>query len=161
MSKITDDFDSILDAAETQARDDVELDVFLGDKLVTFAFIQLPGADYAELIAKNPPRTYERPGADGKPEQIIARVDKSIGFNANGVAAGYSVDFIRRVVDGKRLPVTQEQWDRVIARFTGRDLELAGTVIWGINFFTPNERVKAAKKALEAPSETEQSSPES
>ncbi|TAJ46360.1 MAG: hypothetical protein EPO52_17660 [Herbiconiux sp.] len=134
MTSPIDDFDAILDAAESAERAPVELEVALGDQVVTFEFIPMDGLEYSDLVATHPPRP-------------TAQTDAGVGFNSHAAVRDLPVKYIRRVVDGERREITQEQWDRAFSRFLGRDVELAATCLWGVNFYTPNARVQQLKKA--------------
>ncbi|WP_066038655.1 hypothetical protein [Herbiconiux solani] len=131
-----DDFDAILDEAGGEDSEHVDFDVMLGKTLITFRLLQMPGDEYNDLTATNPPR-------------MGSRVDSGTGFNAHAASKKIAANYIRRVLrDGTVRELSEEQWQRALAKFKGRDLEMLATVFWGVNYYTPNERVKAAKKAL-------------
>lgn len=146
---MSDDFDELLDAAverKTSKPASVDVDVLLGDSVVSLRFTEMDAREWAHAVAANPQR-------------VDAQIDLSYGYNIHGACEYAARTSGSRVVDGGPVPLKPEQWKKLFDQFSGHDLGKVTDAIWGLNEFYPSQRLASAKKAMAGASKRKPSSP--
>jgi hypothetical protein len=104
-----------------------DIPVVLGEHVVTVAMRPIPGADWANLIATNPPRT-------------ASVVDNNIGYNLDGCLTDYPLDHV--TIDGQ--PIDRDTWTELLDALPSPSRRDLGSTAWGLNDWEPRQRLQAA-----------------
>lgn len=138
--------DELIAAASAKPRQTERADVLLGDELITLEFTQMPGLEWADLVAEHPKRK-------------TSQIDQQVGFNGHSLAAGFPLRYVRRVNDGVLEELTVSQWASMFALLDGSAVEVIAGLLWVQNIAMPKARVLEKKVALSATQPTPPSSP--
>lgn len=132
--------------AESAVTEDVE--VLLGDEVVTFRFTELKGTEWAEVTARSPAR------AD-------ATIDRRYGYNVHGAAAIAAPKSGKRVEGDELVDLTEAEWRDLFEVLSGPGFAAIADAMFLLHEVGPAGRLAAAKKALAATSKRKRVSPES
>jgi hypothetical protein len=139
--------DEDLDAQLAVEPDFADVDVLVNGKLRRLRFTSMDGLAWADLTDKAPPRP-------------TAALDRAYGFNIRLVVA-LAVPICGRLVDGGDLvELTDEQWKKLLRGLKGAQQRAIGDALFDLNVWGPSKDVDAARKAFEAGSGKNSSSPE-
>jgi hypothetical protein len=138
--------DELIAAAAAKPKNTERADVLLGDEMVTFEFTQLPGLEWADLVAEHPKRK-------------TSQIDAQVGFNGHSLAASLPLKYVRRVNGDVLEAVTVSQWASIFALLDGSAVEVIAGLLWVQNIAMPRGRVLEKKAALSATQPTKRSSP--
>lgn len=138
--------------AKFEATEPVTQDVLLGSKVVGVRFWPIPGPEWRDLVASNPPR----PGA---------AMDQNLGYNVDAVVRAFpkvalvdgdEVDnMIRRDAEGREF----SKWPEVHDSLSGADLKNLAMAVWGLHEWDPQKALVEAGKALKGGSRKKRNSP--
>lgn len=137
--------DEMIAKANAAPRNTEVADVYIGEDLAKFEFVQMPGLEWQELVSKHP----RRPTSD---------VDRLVGFNASTLTQAVPLRYVSTVDGDERVPVTEDQWAALFRVFDGHAVQAFASVLWVLNFAGPRSKVDEAKKALSATKPTKPSS---
>jgi hypothetical protein len=132
--------------AESALTEDVQ--VLLGDELVTLRFTELKGMEWAEVTARSPAR------AD-------ATIDRRYGYNVHGAAAIAAPKSGKRVDGDELVPLSESEWRDLFDVLSGPDFAAIADAMFLLHEIGPSGRLAAAKKASTAGSKTKRTSPAS
>ena len=111
----------------------------------TFRFVQLPGQDWAEIIARHPPR----------PDVPI---DRRYGYNYHGAAKqaaeANGAVVVREPAEEENAEDVEtlerldpEQWHDLWTTLSGHEVEKIASAVWDLNEYGPQQKLDAAGKA--------------
>jgi hypothetical protein len=132
--------------AESALTEDVQ--VLLGDELVTLRYQELPGTDWARIVAQS-----------GMRKDVL--IDRGLGYDPHR-AAILAWNQSGKFVDGdEAADISKEEWESLLAVVYGPDFAAMADVVYLVQQRGPYERTAAAKKASTAGSKTKRTSPAS
>lgn len=132
MSRIDDLVAAAKEKLQTVPTSDVE--VAVGDELVTLRFSRMPAGVWLDIAATHPPR-------------IGAAVDSNVGFNVHAVGRAAAVTNGALVEGDTTEQLTAAQWEELFSVLSGPDLDLIGTAVWALNDYDSRTHKQALKKA--------------
>lgn len=132
--------------AESALTEDVQ--VLVGDELVTLRFAELKGMEWAEVTARCPAR----------PD---ATIDRRYGYNVHGAAAIAAPKSGKRLDGDELVDLSADEWRDLFEVLSGPDFGAVADAMFLLHEVGPAGRLAAAKKASAAPSKRKRVSPES
>lgn len=113
--------------------------VVIDGELTDLIFYRADGVVWAETTAKHPPR-----------EDVA--LDRHFAYNTHAVCYAIAPSTGRVIEDGKEVTLTAEQWKDLFSMIAGTETSAVVSAIWGLNEWSPRERVAELKKARTATS---------
>jgi hypothetical protein len=132
--------------AESALTEDVQ--VLLGDELVTLRFTELKGMEWAEVTARSAARR-------------DATIDRRYGYNVHGAAALAAPKSGKRVEGDELVPLSEDEWRDLFEVLSGPDFAAIADAMFVLHEQGPAERLESAKKALTVGSKRKRTSPAS
>jgi len=127
--------DELLEKPKEFETDTVDVDV--SGSLVTLKFTELPGNEWAEITARCPVRP-------------TVPLDTAYGYNIHAASTFAASESGVQVDGDTEIPLSDETWQKLLGRLSGSDFAAVASVVFGLNVWAPQQRVKALKKASAA-----------
>lgn len=129
--------DELIAKSKASDAETATVEVLVGGELVTLKFTELPGATWAGITLRNPPR-------------VDVPVDLAKGYNLHAATQFAAAESGVLVDGGEEQKLTEDQWRGIWDALSGADFQSVIDVVWSLNEWAPSQRVDAAKKALRA-----------
>lgn len=110
--------------------------------LVVLRFTRLGGAKWAELTSRHPVR-------------VGVQIDMHYGYNYDAVCGAAAVESGVRVEGDEEIPMTPEQWAKLLEVLSGNEVQLIRDAVWGLNEFEPAQRLGELVKGFGAAERSE------
>jgi hypothetical protein len=132
MSKFSDLLADAKKRLETPIFSDV--DVVVGDDLVTVRVPRLSGPEWVDLIATHPARKG-------------SNVDGAVGYNIHAVTQAALVLRGAVIEDDSPVALSDSEWADLFSVLSGVDIEAVGAEVWSLNDLQARQHKAALKKA--------------
>lgn len=141
------DIDALIERAEAESLPQSDLvDVTLGGELVALRFTRLPGKQWATITRMSP-------------IDMAVVLDREYGYSIQRASlAAAPVSGVQVTDDGDK-KLTAKQWERMLDTLAGHDLQKIIDAVWGLNEWSPQQKVAELKKASPIVSEPNSGSP--
>lgn len=110
--------------------------------LVVLRFTRLDGSKWAELTSLHPVR-------------VGVQIDMHYGYNYDAVCGAAAAESGVRVEGDDEVPMTPEQWVKLLEVLSGNEVQAIRDVVWGLNEYEPAQRLGELVKGFGAAQRSE------
>lgn len=121
-----------------------ELEDQIRSRIITIKLTQMPGSQWAALKLQHPVRPHS------------SQYDKAQGFDTDAVARAALLTHAVRVSGDDEVPVSKEQWDRLLEKVSGGDYERLTLGVLGVNQLASQMAVANVSKGSRRTSDSAQ-----